>query len=47
MLTTSPEGHDKDEIKHALSIGVMQLLPRAMSLACISDVAAMMMRDTQ
>lgn len=41
------EGRNKDEIKHAISAGIMRPFPQAMSPACISFVSAMMIRDTQ
>ena len=40
------EGRSKEEIKHAISAGIMRPFPAAMSPACVSFVSAMMLRDT-
>ena len=40
------EGRSKEDIKHAISAGIMRPFPAAMSPACVSFVSAMMLRDT-
>lgn len=41
------EGRSKEEIKAAISAGIMRPFPPAMSPACVSFVSAMLIRDTQ
>ena len=41
------EGRNKEEIKHAISAGIMRPFPQGMSPACMSFVSAMMIRDVQ